>query len=157
MASRLVPTFYDSDKDKKQMSLEGATFTAGNIVAQTAAMDAVVAAIQAVCLSKIIHEQQWANFNEEEAFPYTPPTNKFAQNMLKGIMTMRDATTGIEFNKPIYGIDLAQFTDTDAKGNWALPLGSGAGATLKTSIEAYAKHPDSGNAVVLVRVVHADE
>jgi len=157
MASRLVPTFYDSDKDKKQMSLEGVTFTAGNIVAQTAAMDAVVAAVQALCLSKIIHEQQWANFNEEEAFPYSPPTNKFAQNMLKGIMTMRDATTGIEFTKPIYGIDLAQFTDVDSKGNWALPLGSGAGAALKTAIEAYARHPDSGNAVVLVRVVHADE
>jgi len=157
MASRYVPIFYDSDKDKQQTSFEGIVMTAGNFTAEIAKMDALTAAIQAVALSKIVAEQQWANFNEEEAFPYTPPTNKFAQNMLKGIMTMRDATTGIEFNKPIFGIDLAQFTDTDAKGNWALPLGSGAGAALKTAVEAYVRHPNSGNAVVLVRVVHADE
>lgn len=157
MASRLVPTFYDSDKDKKQMSFEGVVMTGGNFAAEVAKMDALTAAIQALCLSKIIHEQQWLNFNEEEAFPYSPPANHFAQNILKGILTMRDAVTGIEFNKPIYGIDLAQFTDRDALGNWALPLGAGAGATLKTTVEAYVRHPDTGNAVILERCVHADE
>jgi len=156
MASKYIPLFLDSDGDRAQTSFEGAAITAANHDATITKMQAIETALQNICLSKIVASSRVANFDQNED-PYVPPTDHMAQNNVQARLTFKDTVTQALFTKRIYGVDLDSFTAQDDQGNWRLDLLAGEGAALKTAMDAYVLHPDTGNAAALISVVQIED
>jgi len=120
--------------------------TAANFVAQTAAFEAVKAAIRDVALIAFDGGEYPANVTErEEDLPASP----YAERESKWLVTMIDQVNNDVNQFEIGGADLT----TKIAGSELMDLTSVAGAALVAALEANVKSRD-GNAIVVRQVAH---
>lgn len=150
MAERYVPLIMDADRDVKQVGFDGIVMTAANFNAEIAKMEAIETALQAMLLGTIVASERLANFDQNSAAPYTPPSDHMAQVHIKWILTFKEISSGITWTRKVPAADYSKATLQDSFGNFYVDLTTGDGATLKTAFDAFVTHPDTGGAAALI-------
>lgn len=151
MAERYTPLILDADGDTQQVGFDGIVMTAGNFTAEIAKMEAVETALQAILASKIVASSRLANFDMNEPRPYVRPVNPAAQNHTKWLFTFRETASGLEWRRKVPGANYAAATAQDDIGLY-VPLDAGDGLALKTALDAFVTHPESGFVGELVSI-----
>ena len=148
MPGKMVVRYIDNSGERSIFSVYTAENTAGNIVAQKAAEDALINAIGALSIGNLDSIHRYSDYTELLA---SPPASQLAQRENKYMCQYHDTTTGKKFRAEFPCADLLELPS----GEEELDLLAGNGATLKSAFEALVVSPDDEtHTVVLDRVVY---
>lgn len=137
----------DSSREIGRTEFNVGPLTAGTIAGALTQMGALATAIGGVTNGLKVG----SGWGDNDTFTGTLPTDPLCQRGIKWTVLMRDSTTGVPVINHIPTADLTLLTPPEED----LDLTAGAGAALKTAIEALCKSP-AGNAVVVERVYYSD-
>ena len=139
-------TYRDAGNEDGRFRCYGALLTTGNIVAQTTAFNALLAAMDALTLGVRVK----SNYGNETDYAYTQPTNGAARE-LKLFIQARDDTNGqlVTCSLPTLDPTLPDYViNINAKD--VIRIDSPSEITdFVTAFEAFAINPRTGNALVV--------
>jgi hypothetical protein len=141
----------DFDSEIGRIKFHGAAITAVNHDAQVALQVTLAAAIEGI-ITGTLANKTYGNFLPLSA---AAPSDEWSQRETGFLASFYDATEIKRFKTyiPTADLELLNEAETDPNLRKSVPLGSGAGATFKAAVEAYAQSP-WGHAVVLEKLVH---
>jgi len=142
MAQNTV-TITDYSDENSTFGFTSVALTAGNIVAQTTALNAVGAATEALTIGHL-SKQQVAQILVDD---FALPTNPYAQREMKWLVRYADATTGKQYSLEIPAPDI---TDNVAPNSDVADLGSADWSAWVDAFEAVAKAPDNATNAITV-------
>lgn len=146
--SKLNLTLLDRDNEASTISVHATALVAGNITAQLALADALVAAIEDVTLMVKSKDSRIA---VETKFSPVLPTGAYAQRGIKWLVRCTDTNGNpVTFHIPGANLGLAGILVGEN-----MDLTSTEGAALVTAIEDFVKSND-GEAVTVVEIVYLD-
>lgn len=125
--------------------------TAVSLATALTQMGNLATAINGVTLG----EPATSSWGDADAFAYVRPTNALAQRGVKWTVLWQDDVTFSKGNNHIGTADLSLLPLVGGVRSEDLDLTTGAGAALKTAIEALCKSP-AGNDITVIRVYYSD-
>lgn len=138
-----VLTFADYDNEKSIVRFPTVDLTAGNIVAQLAAMDSLRAATEGIALGALQSIRRVVSISPQ---PGGPASSQQAQRERKWLVRYHDSVSGVKARVEIPCAD-ATHLDTQARG-FANMDDAGDVAAFVTAFEAVVLGP-TGNAAVI--------
>lgn len=146
MASQCSFSYRDYDNQLSSCGFDITTITGANLDTVNTAVNALSAAILAIQTENSLQSKRL--IAADNFISRAKATEKDTQRAHKWVVTLEDATNHRLTTHRIPQADVSLIgEDVDT-----LDLGAGAGAALKTAIEAVVKFPGTGNAVNLVSV-----
>jgi len=141
----------DFDSEIGSVAFESVAITAANHDAQVVLSDALKAAINGVVTGVVATD----DYGNRELIDISAPADEWSQRETCWLLTLYDATEKKRSKKllPTADLELLNEAETDPNLRRSLPLGAGAGAALKSAVEAFVRSPWH-NAVVLESAVH---
>lgn len=148
MASKVRFSYKDYDGEPSSVQFNTVPITAANFDAQVTAMNNLSTAILGVQTEASLQSKQLTAV--DDFISRAKADEKATQREHRWILTLEDTVTHRLTTHQIPQADVSLIsTDVDT-----LDLSTGAGATLKTAVEAMARFPGTGNPVNLLSCVY---
>lgn len=133
----------DYSQETSSFGVNSAVLTAGNIVAQTSAAEALSTAVDGLTIGRLTKQTITQNVVEDAGVP----TNPYAQRELKWLVTYQAVVSGKKFQIEIAAPDL---TDNTVPNSDVADLTSDDWVAFISAFVAFAKSPDDVTDSVIV-------
>jgi hypothetical protein len=144
MAGKVGLTFKDYAGQTSRFELATDDITAGNLVAQTALMDALITAVGGLTRGRITRETMLAIDTDNGNASSSDPE---ASRELKWLLRLSDSVTGETLFREL---PTAELTGNLAANSEEADMAAASWVSLKSAIDGNFNNPETGNSLILV-------